>query len=51
MRDADSEYRYASLVEPGCAPLDARTVEVVAGAVDPDAPEVDFAQLIPRAGA
>jgi hypothetical protein len=48
MRDADSEYRYASLAKLGCTPLDAPTLEVVAGSVDPDAPEVDFAQVIPR---
>jgi hypothetical protein len=50
MRDADSELRFSTLAALGCTPLDARTFDVVAGAVNPDAPEVDFAALIPRPG-
>ncbi len=40
MRKADSEYRFACLAELGCTTLDARSFEVVAGAVDVKAPEV-----------
>ncbi|QIS15670.1 hypothetical protein [Nocardia arthritidis] len=47
MREAKSEYRFESLAKLGCTALDAREFEVVAGAVAPDAPEVDFAKLIP----
>ncbi|WP_405166335.1 hypothetical protein OG203_15340 [Nocardia sp. NBC_01499] len=47
MRDSDSEFRFSTLAKLGCTAVDARTFEVVAGAVNPDAPEVDFAKLIP----
>ncbi|MFD6157642.1 hypothetical protein ACFWF7_36935 [Nocardia sp. NPDC060256] len=41
------EFRFASLAELGCTALDARAFEVVAGAMNPDAPEVGFAKIIP----
>jgi hypothetical protein len=47
MRKADSEYRFASLAALGCTALDARSFEVVAGAVDDGAAEFDFATLVP----
>ncbi|MEU1993705.1 hypothetical protein ABZ511_04570 [Nocardia gamkensis] len=47
MREADSEYRFASLAALGCTALDARSFEVVAGAVDDGAAEVDFATRVP----
>ncbi|MGY1937825.1 hypothetical protein [Nocardia gipuzkoensis] len=34
MREAGSDYRFASLAELGCTAFDARSFEVVAGAVD-----------------
>ncbi|MBF6474542.1 hypothetical protein [Nocardia abscessus] len=43
MREAGSDYRFASLAELGCTAFDARSFEVVAGAVDGDAAAVDFA--------
>ncbi|UGT66932.1 hypothetical protein LTT66_27320 [Nocardia gipuzkoensis] len=43
MREAGSDYRFASLAEPGCTALDARAFEVVAGAVDGDAAAIEFA--------
>ncbi|WP_280295590.1 hypothetical protein [Nocardia abscessus] len=43
MREADSDYRFASLAKLGCTAVDARSFEVVAGAVDGDASAVDFA--------
>lgn len=47
MSEADSEFRFATLAKLGCTALDARAFEVVAGAVNPDAPEVDFAKIVP----
>ncbi|MEU7137923.1 hypothetical protein ABZ942_00585 [Nocardia sp. NPDC046473] len=47
MRESGSEFRFASLAELGCAARDARAFEVVAGAVNPDAPEVGFVKFIP----
>lgn len=43
---ADSEHRYDTLERLGCTAIDARTLEVVAGAVADDAVEVDFSQGI-----
>ncbi|RDI63563.1 hypothetical protein [Nocardia pseudobrasiliensis] len=47
MREAGSEYRFASLAKLGCTAVEARALEVVAGDVAADAPEVDFPDLIP----
>ncbi|MGK5532614.1 hypothetical protein [Streptomyces sp. URMC 129] len=47
MQEATSEFRFQSLATLGCTAVDARTFEVVAGAVNPDAPEVDFKALVP----
>ncbi|MGW4247392.1 hypothetical protein [Nocardia sp. NPDC004722] len=44
MRDADSEHRHTTLARLGYRALDARALEVVAGAVADDAVEVDFSQ-------
>ncbi|MFE3054236.1 hypothetical protein [Nocardia sp. NPDC059239] len=46
MRDADSEHRHTTLARLGCTPIDARTLEVVAGAVADNAAKVDFSQGI-----
>lgn len=42
METADSEFRWRILGSLGCYGIDARTFDVVAGAVNPDAPEVDL---------
>ncbi|MGV9680596.1 hypothetical protein ACWDSJ_35440 [Nocardia sp. NPDC003482] len=47
MREAGSEYRFASLAKIGCTAVDARRLEVVAGAVAADAADVDFATIVP----
>jgi hypothetical protein len=48
MNEADSDFRYQSLARLGCRAVDARAFDVVAGAVNRSAPEVDFATLVPR---
>ncbi|WP_157114603.1 hypothetical protein [Nocardia niwae] len=47
MREADSEYRFTGLAGPGCTALDARSFEVVAGAIDDSATEFDFTTRAP----
>ncbi len=47
MREATSEFRFQSLATLGCTAVDARTFEVVAGQINPDAPEVDFKSIVP----
>jgi hypothetical protein len=42
METADSEFRWQTLLSLEAYPLDARTFDVVAGAINPDAPEVDL---------
>lgn len=42
METADSEFRRKMLGNLGCYATEARTFDVVAGAINPDAPEVDL---------
>lgn len=42
MREQDGEYRFTTLARLDCTAVDARRFEVIAGAVNPEAPAVEF---------